>query len=63
MTENELLRVMEVAKILQVSTQTVRNLINEGLLPGVKISPNKKNSPMRVYKADLEEYMFKLGVK
>ena len=52
-----LVRVSEAATILQVSPQTVRNLVNDGVLTGVKINPNKANSPIRIPLDQIRSYI------
>src|SRR5690349_17829786 len=56
MTQNvddELLTVDEVAKILRVNPQTVRNWIDRGELPEVRIGKRR----VRVRRSDLEEFV------
>jgi excisionase family DNA binding protein len=52
--DQELLRVMDAAKILGVSNDTVRRAIRSGSLPAVKIGPEK--TALRIRRSDLAAY-------
>ncbi len=54
----ELLKVSEVAIMLQVTPVTVHNLIKRGHFPGAhKLDPTRKNSHTRIPKAEVEAYI------
>lgn len=51
------IRVNEAAIMLQVSNQTIRNMITSGTLTGRKIDPSKKNSPIRIPLSEINKYL------
>jgi excisionase family DNA binding protein len=51
------IRVTEAAAMLQVSTQTIRNMIESGTLTGRKIDPKKRNSPIRIPLSEINRYL------
>lgn len=53
-------RISEAAAMLQLSPQTVRTLVKDGVIPGKKINPHSRNSPIRIKLSDLEKYMRKV---
>lgn len=54
MSDFELIRIKEAAQILEVSVQTVRNMIDRGVFTGArKIDPSRRNSPYRIPRAEV----------
>lgn len=52
--ELDLIRITEAAQMLQVSKQTVRNMIDRGHFPGAKkMDPTRRNSPYRIPRAEV----------
>lgn len=49
----------QVSKILQISSRDVNRLIKQGYLKAFKLRPDKKRSPWRIRKEDLEYYISK----
>lgn len=50
--------VSEIAKLKDVTTQTVRDWISAGYIPAQKVNPNKPGSPFRIRKtAEMERFI------
>jgi len=50
--------VSEAARLLHVSERTIQTWIKEGSFPNAfKLHPQKKNSPIRIPKADIDRFL------
>lgn len=58
MSQNNTLRVKEAAKMLGVAVRTVQLWVLAGYFPGAfKLNPMVKNSPLRIPRVDVEEFI------
>lgn len=55
--EGDTISSVDAASMMQCSSDTVRNLLEEGKLKGYQISPHKPKSPWRVYRKSVENYV------
>jgi len=53
----EFITVKEAAYQLNVSPQTIRNLIKDGHIKAKKITPDKRNSPLRISKNSFNKFL------
>jgi excisionase family DNA binding protein len=53
MTSDELLTVAEVAELLKLNLQTVRNMLDRGDLPAVRVGTRR----VRILRSDLDEFL------
>lgn len=54
----DFIRISEAARILQVTTATIRNWIDRGIINGAhKINPTAKNSPYRIPRIEIDQFL------